>query len=96
MYRRITNPPNMVLISGIPLCFAYGAYETTNRLAAPPNIIYMRLTSNGSTARMVKKRYDTTYPPAFEDTFNAVAQVCQSEQYSCSTIIGYILEKDST
>ena len=38
MNRRITNPPNMVLISGIPECFAYGAYETTNKLAAPPNI----------------------------------------------------------
>ena len=25
MNRRMTKPPNMVLISGIPLCFAYGA-----------------------------------------------------------------------
>ena len=39
MNRRITKPPSIVFISGIPLCFAYGAYETTNKLAAPPNTI---------------------------------------------------------
>jgi hypothetical protein len=37
---RMTNPPSIVLISGIPLCFAYGAYATTNKLAAPANTIY--------------------------------------------------------
>ena len=31
----------MVFISGIPECFAYGAYETTSKLAAPPNTTYI-------------------------------------------------------
>jgi hypothetical protein len=30
---RITNPPRTVLISGIPLCFAYKAYSFTKILA---------------------------------------------------------------
>ena len=41
MNLRMTNPPNMVFISGIPECFAYGAYETTSKLAAPPNSTYI-------------------------------------------------------
>lgn len=34
--RRMTNPPSTVLISGIPLCFAYGAYSITKMLAEMP------------------------------------------------------------
>ena len=37
MNLRITKPPRMVLISGIPLCFAYNAYSFTNKLAVTPN-----------------------------------------------------------
>jgi hypothetical protein len=37
MNLRITNPPSTVLISGIPLCFAYKAYSLTNTLAATAN-----------------------------------------------------------
>lgn len=32
MKRRITKPPNIVLISGIPLCFAYKEYSWTKTL----------------------------------------------------------------
>lgn len=34
---RITKPPNTVLISGIPLCFAYNAYSLTSTLAVIAN-----------------------------------------------------------
>src|SRR5205809_4021107 len=54
MNRRITNPPNMVFISGMPLCFAYGAYETTNKLAAPPNTIFNQTSTK--TARETASR----------------------------------------
>lgn len=34
----ITNPPKIVLISGIPECFAYGAKCFTRRLAQVANV----------------------------------------------------------
>lgn len=39
MKRLITKPPRTVLISGIPLCFAYKAYSFTNTLADRANTI---------------------------------------------------------
>lgn len=40
MNLRMTKPPNTVLISGIPLCFAYKAYSVTRILAVTANITY--------------------------------------------------------
>src|SRR4051812_27888788 len=40
---RMTKPPRTVLISGIPLCFAYGENSVTSRLADAAKDIYSSL-----------------------------------------------------
>jgi hypothetical protein len=43
MNRRITKPPSTVLISGIPLCFAYNAYSFTKILAVIANNTWKKI-----------------------------------------------------
>ena len=45
MNLRITNPPRTVLISGIPLCFAYKAYSFTNKLAVIAKHTYAKVSA---------------------------------------------------
>ena len=54
------------------------------------NLLHLQIQSTVSrisreqTARSVKNKYETMYPPALDDICNAVPQVYQSEQNSWS------------
>ena len=82
--RRITNPPRTVLISAIPLCFAYGENSLTRRLAHAANTICRALAPSHRMSRCrltentTKNIYSTIHPPAFECTTSALLQGCQS------------------
>jgi len=67
----MTNPPKTVLISGIPLCFAYGENSRTKKLAHAAKTTYqlsvLCRTCHAArrTENSTKKMYSTTYlPPA--------------------------------
>ena len=60
MKRRMTKPPNTVLISGMPLCLAYVAYVLTNTLAQAAKNTFWNV-SNVSSSTATYQRISSTY-----------------------------------
>ena len=89
--RRITKPPNTVLISGIPLCFAYKANSLTKTLAHIANSTFklyqQRFKRYGKilAENVMKKKYSINHLPPVELMCRARLQGIQSRHCANSS-----------
>lgn len=84
--RRITNPPNIVLISGIPLCCAYIAYFQTSTEADTAK----------ATDRITNTKYSINQLPAIENILKTALQGLQSLHSAKALIHQPLIVKETT